>query len=189
MKSIYPLFLAAGSFLLLSCAPMPVKIVNDKNFEFTTFHNFDVLPNDQDDLQTLKMSKSEFDQIVRDTITEELAGKGYHDNRETPDFLVAYYFVDDAKTDVYIVNRYYGNLGYSSPATGSSTRDSQNLQETIHAQGILIIDLIDVKSKQRIWQGYLTSRFDISQSEDTYIRRLRNAVIKIISFVPVRNNA
>lgn len=170
--------------IVIGCAPMPVKIDVDKTYDFNKNKSYRIIPNEQDDLLNLGLEKTNIDKIVTKTIEEQLATKGYQKSLENPGFFVSYYLVTNAKTDVYFVDQYYTNLGYRSTPGRSSTRDSLKFQETTYEEGILIIDLIDASTNQRVWQGFLTSRVDVYKDEQKKERRLRNSIIKILSYLP-----
>lgn len=184
LKWIYQATVLLITALLFGCAPMPVKIITDKSFDFKASKTYFVVPNTQDDLINLPLEKAVIDTIVTETIDSQLGDKGYQKLSDKPDLLLSYYLVTNAKTDVFVVNKYYGDLGYQLPPGRSSTRDSLRFQEVTYEEGILIIDVIDAVTNNRVWQGYLTSRTDIYKSEKRKELRLRNAVTKILDRLP-----
>jgi len=170
--------------ILTACAPMPVKIVAEKPFDSNDYKTYSLLPNEQDDIANLGMDKTTTNAVIEETINNLLSDKGYRKNSDNPDMLISYYLVSNAKTDKFVVNQYYSELGYHPAPGRSSTRDSLKFNEVTYEEGILIVDIIDAKTKQRVWQAYLTSRTDIYKSEQRKENRLRNAVIKILSYIP-----
>ena len=181
--------LAARLFLVIlisafvSCAPMPVKVLRDTSYDLASQRTYKLIPNEQDELTRLTMEKSTIDSIVTESIATQLNAKGYQKSSETPDVFVSYYLVTNAKTDTYVVNDYYSQLGYQSLGR-SSTRDSFHLQESTYEEGIIIIDIIDAASMHRVWQGFLTSRMDVFKNDERKEQRLRKSVVKILNFLP-----
>jgi hypothetical protein len=169
----------------IGCAPMSVKIDRDDSYNVRGKLTFNLLPNEQDETISLVMNKATIDNIVTESIESDLSNKGYQKSSDNPDILVSYYLVTNAKTDFYVVNDYYGNLGYKPPRQ-SATRDSYHFHETTYEEGILIIDVIDTASKQRVWQGFLTTRMDVYKKDERKERRLQNGVTKILSHFPNR---
>lgn len=173
-------------FLVLfvtSCALMPVNIVQETSYDVSKHKTYNLIPNKQDDLDDLPMDKSRIEIIVTKIMDSQLALKGYRKTSYNPELLVSYYLVTDAKTDFYVVNDYYSHLGYQPPRR-SSTRDSFHIQDITYEKGILVVDIIDAQTKQRVWQGYLTTRMDIYKKEEAKEKRLQNGITKIMSYVP-----
>ena len=183
MERITPLILLLVFVIIASCAPIPVVVNHERSFDLTKHKTYNLIKNEQDDLVNLGMDKSIIDSIVTETLVSELDTKGFQKSSTDPELLVSYYLVTNAKTDFYVLNDYYSHLGYQPP-NRSSTRDSFHLQETTYEEGILIIDIIDAASKQRIWQGHLTSRQDVYRDEKRKEKRLQNGVSKILSYLP-----
>ena len=166
------------------CSPMPVKVLTDNNFETQNYKAYDIVPNEQVDLVNLELDKNTIDKIVTETIDKQMKAKGYKKSTDNPDILISYYLVTNAKTDVFVLNQYYSNLGYQLPPGRSSTRDSLKFGEVTYEEGILIIDIIDAQSKERVWQAYLTSRTDVYKKEERKERRIKNSVVKVLTPLP-----
>ena len=189
MKKSFPaavhlltLFVIAVFFT--GCAPMPVKIISDASFDSSNYKTYNILPNEQDNYPDMGLARNQVNSIILDTIDKQLANKGYTKIENNPDLLISYYLVGNAKTDTFVVNQYYSGLGYQPVPGRSYTRDSLKFGETTYEEGILIIDMIDTKSKTRVWHGYLTSRTDVYKDEERKERRLHNSVVKILTGLP-----
>ena len=178
------LLIQAGIFLVttvISCAPIITYTDYDKSTNFSTYKTFDLLPNEQPDLVNLPLDKTALDTIILDAMLADLTSKGLIQTKANPDLLLSYYIVTNAKTDIYYVNDYYSTIGV--PAR-SSTRDSQRINETTYEQGILIIDIVDAKSKERIWRGRSESRVGIYKDKDKIKQRVLKAVRIILDQFP-----
>ena len=165
---------------LAGCAPMPVKIISDRSFDFKNQKSYFIVPNTQEDLVNLPLEKTVIDQLITESIDSNLASKGYSKLSDNPQLLVSYYLVPNTRTDVFVVNKYYTELGFSMIPGQSSTRDHMKFQEVTYDEGILIIDVIDAATNVRVWQGFLTSRSEVYKKEKRTEQRFRNAVYKIL---------
>ena len=90
------------------------------------------------------------DKRVRDAVEQELKAKGFAmETKADPDFLVTYYpVVQNRKVRTTVRSGlgwghrpFYGGVGVSS----SSVRN--------HKEGTIVIEIVDFKSNQMIWQG------------------------------------
>lgn len=186
MKKVLAFLSLLSVLLLINCAPMPVKVNVDESYNFKKQQSYFVMPNTQDDLINLPLEKTTIDKIVTESIDTQLGAKGYKKLSDNPDMIVSYYLVTNAKTDTFVVNKYYGDLGYRLPPGRSATRDSLRFQEVTYEEGILIVDVINASTNERVWQGYLTSRTDVYKDEKRKEQRLKKGVNKILSQLPSR---
>ena len=99
---------------------------------------------------------------------------------ETPDIMVNFY--TNAEKEVYI-NSYYGSYGWGwgygwgYPYWGGT-------YTTTSIQGILTIDIIDIKKNELIWQG--TGIGDLSQNSNEKDKIITNFVSQILlNFPPI----
>ena len=172
-------------FLTVSgCAPMEIKVDYNKQINFDIYRTYKWIANEQLDIVDLNIDKQVLDKLVTNTGNKQLDQKGFSIDNESPDFLVSYYLVIGTKTDVYIAENYYSNIPYKVPATTSSTRDYQRIRENTYEQGILIIDIVDQVTNERIWRGYAQSRLGIYKDPEKRENRVTSAVNKILSNFP-----
>ena len=170
------------------CAPMSSGVEQEADFNFEKHKTYNIVSNTQEDLINLPLKKAKIDRVVTKTIDDRLSEKGYSITSDKPEMLVSYYLVTNAKTDTFVVNQYYTNMGFRQPPGRSSTRDSQNFQEVTYEEGIIIIDVIDAKTNQRVWQGHVATRKDVYEDEQRKEKQLAKEVNKILSYVPTRQN-
>jgi len=168
--------------VLVACSPIKTRFNYDENFDFSSYKSFNIVPNEQIDLVGLSMEKQHLDELITKTINQQLTANGFRSDKNNPDFLVAYYVVTNNKTDVYYLDNYYAGIGYAP--NRSSTRDFNRIMETTYEQGILIVDVIDSKNKERIWSGHSESRLGIYTEPEQIERRIEAAVRKIITRFP-----
>lgn len=170
--------------VLAGCAPAPVKVIADTSYDFKHKTSYFVVPNTQVDLVNLPLEKSTIDRLITESIDSNLASKGYKKVSDNSQLLISYYLVTNTRTDTYVVNKYYSELGFSMIPGQSSTRDHMKFQEVTYDEGILIIDAIDAATNARVWQGFLTSREDVYKKEKRKEQRFKNAVYKILGDFP-----
>ena len=178
--------LVVNLFILFvsGCSPIQIKVDYNKNINFDKYQSYSWIPNEQLDIVDINFEKKLLDSLVTNTANNKLKEKGFIVNDEKPDLLMSYFLVVDTKTDVYVVDNYYSNIPYAIPPTTSSTRDYQKLRENTYEQGILIIDIVDQQTKERIWRGYAQSRIGIHKEPEKQEKRIITAINKILSNFP-----
>ena len=169
--------------LCSSCAPIEVKVDYNKDINFDNYKTYAWIDNEQPDIVDVELEKEALDRLVMDATNRILQNRNISLNSD-PDFLITYYLVVNAKTDVYMVENYYSDIGYATPPVTSSTRDYQKLRKTTYEQGMLILDIMDSKSKERIWRGYAQSRIGIYPEREKQEKRVRTAIKKILNDFP-----
>lgn len=172
------------TLLLSGCAPIQIKVDYNKDINFDKFQSYSWIPNEQLDIVDINFEKKLLDELVTNTANNALKEKGFIVNNNSPELLISYFLVVDTKTDVYVVENYYSNNPYAIPPTTSSTRDYQRLRENTYEQGILIIDIVDERTKERIWRGYAQSRIGIYKEPEKQEKRVITAINKILSNFP-----
>lgn len=170
--------------LLDACTPIQVKTDYDHAVDFSLYHRYQWLPNEQPDLVEANLDKDLLDKTVFNTVSTELAGKGYLQSTEQPDFLVSYYLVVNAKTDVYYVNQYYAAIGFNPQPSSTAAQDYRKIRDVTYIQGILIIDILDSNTKERVWRGYAQSRLDLFAQPDKILQRATTNIKIILSHFP-----
>jgi len=111
-------------------------------------------------------------EVVRTRIARDLAQRGIHETRGTPDFLVAYRTQLEQKVDV--DDWGYPTLFWGAPP-GSVTLDE-------YTQGNLVVDFIDPKSGQIFWHG--TASAVIEHPDNPNLNKLASAVDKVMNRYP-----
>ncbi|WP_455207736.1 DUF4136 domain-containing protein [Kaarinaea lacus] len=169
--------------LFYGCAPIQIKVDYDQNINFDKYKSYAWIANEQPDIVDISFEKTLLDNLVMDTTDKVLKDRGYARNNN-PDFLITYYLVVNTKTDVYLVENYYSNIGYPTQPTTSSTRDYEKLRKSTYEQGMLILDIVDNQTKERIWRGYAQSRIGIYNEREKQEKRIRTAIKKILNEFP-----
>ncbi|MGD8567881.1 MAG: DUF4136 domain-containing protein [Gammaproteobacteria bacterium] len=171
-------------FELSACTPMQVETDYDHAIDFTRYQQYQWIPNEQPDLVEKNIDKDLLDETITKTVTTELTNKGYSRVSEHPDFLVSYYLVVNTKTDVYYVNEYYAGIGFNPQPSRTTAQDYRKIRDVTYSQGILIIDVLDAKTNERVWRGYAQSRLEYFAQPDKTVQRATTAIQKILSRFP-----
>jgi hypothetical protein len=183
-QTIFPATIIFVAILICSsCAPIEVKVDYNKDINFDNYKTYAWIDNEQPDIVDIDFEKEALDRLVTDATDKILQNRNFS-IKSNPDFLITYYLVVNAKTDVYIVENYYSDIGYATPPVTSSTRDYQKLRRATYEQGMLILDIMDSKSKERVWRGYAQSRIGIYQEREKQEKRIKTAIKKILNDFP-----
>ena len=158
---------------LASCSAVRVYSDYDKNVDFSTYKTYAFYKTGID-----KVEISDFDKkrILR-SIDEEMSAKGLTKS-ETPDLLINI----NTKTEKNIdVNQFNSAWGYGwgfgwNPYWGANTMVSTSIE------GILIIDLIDAKKKELVWQGEGVG--NLTRDTNKKDENIKNFVSKILVLYP-----
>jgi Domain of unknown function (DUF4136) len=138
-------------FLLASCSAVRVNSDYEKNVDFASYKTYAFHKTGIDKVEISDIDKK---RILR-SIDEEMTLKGFTKS-DSPDLLIN--FTTKAEKNVN-VNQFYSGFGYGW-GNGWSPYWGGNASVYTNTEGTLIIDLIDAKKKELIWQGegvgYLT---------------------------------
>lgn len=160
-----------GLFILASCSSVYVNADYDKKANFDGYKTFAYLKSGIDKAEISDLDKKR----VLYAIDEVMASKGFT-KAENADVLVSFFTKERERVD------YYNNIGWNwgwgwNPWWGFN----YNIPTT-STEGTLIIDVIDGKTKELIWQGkgsgYLT------QNTDKKDARIKEFVTKILEKYP-----
>lgn len=142
---------------LTSCATSNLPTVHtdydeEANFgEYTTFNWSEEIENQKDSHPILNNSLVR--KRIKNAIRSEMEGRNY-ELAENADLLVNFHVVIEERT------------GYTTyPTFGYRYWGRDNVQPYNYKEGTLIIDLIDRKKNQLVWQGYTEGIIDKNPEE------------------------
>jgi len=161
------------TFLLASCSSVRVNTDYDKNVDFSSYKTYAFYKTGIDKVEISDLDKK---RILR-SIDEEMTAKGFTKS-ENPDLLINI----NTKAEKNInVNQFYAGYGYGW-GFGWNPYWGGNYSVNTNTEGTLIIDLIDAKKKELIWQGegvgYLT------QNTNKKDENIKDFVTKILAQYP-----
>lgn len=167
-----------------SCSSVRVASDFDKEADFKSYKTFAFFKTGIDKAEISDLDKR---RILR-AIEAELLAKGFTKS-ETPDLLVSIFTKSQQRVDVYNNAWGWGGWGWGGwgpwgGGFGPGWGWGWNNQPMVSTQseGVLYIDLIDMKNKELIWQGMGTGV--ISQNMDKKEERIKEFVMKIMEKYP-----
>jgi hypothetical protein len=166
MKKAYPLLAIALLAVFGSCMNESRFLVEyDYSYKgnFKKYNSFCFVDNGSADERDTTMSNP----IIQDAVRKQLELHGYRYNQRKPSLLVSYkIFKDDLRFQ-----------GFNQPEIENwiSTEDEEVKYDPIKysmMQGTLVVQLLDAKKHQTVWQGYASGIFnDQTLTSDRYLRR------------------
>lgn len=177
------LALSMGLVVAAGCAQPQVSTDYSPSIMFNQFRTFTlVMPPDTSGQQLL-------DQRIRRAVQAQLVGKGLTEtDRENADLYVGYGMVDKTHKEVYSDTdgwgwgrgwgwRYY-RWGVAWPMTVRHTIET-------YTDGTVVVNLVDAKTKQVIWQGEVADvvRLPISNPADA-TKQVNRAVMDLFEKYP-----
>jgi hypothetical protein len=161
------------------------KVTGDfnKTTDFTKYKTYYFL-DWQDDTENVM---TEFDEKrLRDAIETEMRERQYEKVESGGDMALSVYVVVSEKTSVSAYTNYYGGTGYRYGRYGRGWGNgyaSTSYSESDYLQGTLVLDLIDILSKDLIWQGVATGT--IKSSSEKRKKSIPKTVSKLMKKFPV----
>ena len=158
---VLPLSAALLSLVLLgACSSYNVTYDYDVTASFARYKTFDYYTSKKGTGGTTTL----MDTRVRAAVAKELQAKGFMmETKADPDFLVTYYPVVQNRKVRTNVRTGWG-WGYRPFYGGVSTTTSQVRN---HKEGTIVIEIVDYKTNQMIWQGAAAGALtDLNSPED-----------------------
>ncbi len=160
-------------FILSSCDAVRINSDYDKKADFDLYKTYAFYKTGIDKVEISDLDKKR----ILSSIDEQMSLKGFTKS-ETPDLLINI----NTKTEKNVnVNQFQAGFGYGW-GFGWNPYFGMNNAISTSTEGTLIIDLIDAKRKELIWQGegagYLT------QNTNKKDENIKNFVTRILSQYP-----
>ncbi|RXR20478.1 DUF4136 domain-containing protein [Flavobacterium amnicola] len=158
-----------GLFILTACSSVYVNTDYDKKANFSSYKTYAFLKSGIDKAEISDLDKKR----ILYAIDDAMAAKGFTKS-ENPDILISIFTKERERVDMYQSysfgwgwNPWWG-MNYNRPVTTT--------------EGTLLIDVLDAKSKELVWQGkgsgYLTQNVDKKDA------RIAEFVTKILEKYP-----
>lgn len=126
--------------------------------------------------QIPELNLSTVDERLHLALRSELSRKGLVFAESEPDILVSYALASAAEIDDEELNRAYGDL-LNAPAAGKET-------ELYYRCGVLVLDIVDRKSKHLLWRGAIMAEIDMSWPEERKQERCDAAINALLRYYP-----
>jgi hypothetical protein len=188
MKKIRLISLLAGMFFLYSCASRNISIDYDPDASFANLKTYNWVPGTPIKTGNIKLdSNSLTHNRIKTEIDNWFSGHGYvKQDQSQVDFLVTYYLTVEKKTEVLVINDYYGypgEWGYGHYGYGGGI-SRQYVNE--YNYGTLIIDIVNSKTQKLMWRGNIGGHVYESERPEKKIARIARAVNEILRNFPPR---
>lgn len=157
--------------ILTSCSSIVVNSDYDKNATFDNYKTYAYMKNNLDNIAVSDFDKKR----ILNAIDEVMATKGFSKS-ENPDLILNVFTKERERVDV------YQNYGFGwgwNPYWGMGM--NRSTISTI-PEGTLILDFVDSKTKQLIWQGQGTGY--LTRNRDKKEAVIKDFVIKILAQYP-----
>jgi hypothetical protein len=167
--------------LAAGCTTVSVDHDWDQDADFTTYKTFAWLPKPKiapgDRTPAMHLGDM-LDQRVRAATTVELTARGLQEDTDNPDLWLIHYSGSNANINV--MDQGYS---YGGPYWGV---DSKQIDIFRYSEGTLIIDLVDVRTKELVFRGTATSTIESNPKSEQIEKDVNEAVSKIFMNYPPR---
>jgi hypothetical protein len=168
------------AIILVSCGPgFQVTSDYDKAVDFSVYKTF-ALFHGKGGTPISPLNQNRITNAIR----AEMEKKGFREDSTAPDLWVNTVAVLKDQVDVSSTTNYYGYGGYYRPYGwgGGMNTATTNYDVQHYKDGTLMIDVVDAKTKQLVWQGTGNKKIDKPISDaDT---KIPEAVAKIMEGFP-----
>jgi hypothetical protein len=122
------------------------------------------------------LNLSVIDERMHNALQSGLTRKGLTFSESEPDVLVSYALAAGAEIDDEELNKAYGDL-LIAPVAGKD-------EELHYKRGVLIVDVVDRKSKHLLWRGAIMAEIDMTWPEERKQERCNAAVGELLRHYP-----
>jgi hypothetical protein len=159
---------------LTACSSLKVQSDYDPKFNFSSLKSYEIIYRED-------KNNSLVNNRIEHAIFQELAQKGFHkvkskqDSKNT-DFYIIFHTQVSSKTDIFTDYSYMHVSPYTVSAHYIPTTRVYNYDE-----GKLVVDFVDVKTNELIWQGIATDRLnslDTPKEKTEYINKVLKELLK-----------
>lgn len=155
----------------------------DKSTDFSKYKTYHFLDWQDDSTKIM----TEFDEKrLRNAIEYEMRVRQYKKVASGGDMALSVYVVVNKKTSTSAYTNYYGGTGYRYGRHGrgwSHGYATTSYSESDYLQGTVVLDLIDIESKDLIWQGVATGT--IKSNPEKREKSIPKTVSKLMKKFPV----
>ncbi|BDC98530.1 DUF4136 domain-containing protein [Persicobacter psychrovividus] len=145
-------FLLMASVAISACSSMRITSDYDREANFSQYSTFSFMLKDPS--AKINVGLNELNQRrVMSNVGAEMAARGYEEVQKNPDLLINFYLKTQNKQDVMYDPYWGGWYGMWGPYR-------QPYSVTEYTEGNMVIDIVDAKKKQLIWQGVATGAMD-----------------------------
>ena len=160
---------SATIVLLLACNTPRVRTEHDAEADFSGLQRYGWLPGEQHGTGALRMGPEAFDELLRDVVDRQLAGRGFRKVEDGADFMVRYHTLVNAELRMESIRRDQGGSNIAVP--------------TKYKKGTLLLEVVEPGSQDVIWRGSASAEIDRMPREQRR-ERLYEAVGRMLDQFP-----
>ena len=158
-----------------------VKVTSDFDPEadFSSYRTWNWLPGELPETGDRRLDSPQVRERIGRVIGEELAGRGYSQEADAPDFYVIYHAALDQEIQARNIENYYEyiNYGVFFPRVTASYTEVWDI-------GTLIIDVLDPDTRSLVWRGSSRIEFNYQAGPRENEPIIRKAVHKMFERFP-----
>jgi len=163
--------------LISACSTISVSENYDTSYEFSKLNTFNFIRSeDKKNALTIKQIQKE--------LKTQLAAKGLRFVTTNPDFQVAVYGGSEDKVSMKSTYSGYNYGGWYRGGYGGGISSGSTIDVYEYKEGTLVLDFIDGKSKQVVFQSIATKELARNPSMETRLKNIKNIVTKAIRDFP-----
>ena len=164
--------------LLAGCSPIYTNHNFDPDADFASYATFSWMEIPAVQTQNAKQESPTVNKRIRDGIDKELADKGLAKLEDGGDLQVIYYLNSTQVTDIMKTSYGAGDLWAQARVGGG------DFIETDVSEGMLIIDLLDGKSKNLVWRATAENDAKAGASDEQAFKTVDKAIAKVFEKYP-----
>jgi hypothetical protein len=175
------LTILAALALAAGCSSMSVNYDYDVEADFSSYHTYrwhERATITRDGVKQRAPKGTLLDKRIRRAAEDHLGEAGLTADEQSPDLLVVYHIGVEGKIEV--INYGYSYYGYGWAYSG------RRVDAYRYKEGTLVLDLVDAKTNQLVWRGFVTDTLDDggARSPDEVESRLDYAFEKMLANYP-----
>jgi hypothetical protein len=172
MKVLNPLFVLCLVVLISACSSIKVQTDYNTEADFEGLNTYSWLPT---------YVRAEMNRInvgrIKNAVNNQLGEKGFEIASSNPDFLVAMHIGVDQ--NIRVTQEVYTHGPYRRGYWGGGRTYVDQYEE-----GSIIIDVVNAKTKELIWQGTAKSTLKRNTTREKQAKKINKAIAKLLKDFP-----
>ncbi len=180
---LLPLLVALGS----ACSSVRTQVDYDPGADFSAWRTYAWYPSGPATTGDLRLDSPLLHRRIVDAVDRNLEAFDFARLEQgEPDFYVNFHLSTERHLDVWTMNRVYAP-GPRGAGWGRSGWGGAGWSETVvdeYEEGTLVIDLVDVASRQLVWRGAGTRLLTRAMRQEQLTRQVNETVDEILAAFP-----
>jgi len=170
--------LSISAVLFISaCSTIKVSENYDTSYDFSKLKTFNFIPSeDKKHALTIRQIQKE--------LKAQLIAKGFGFVADNPDFKIAAYGGSEDKVSIQSAYSGYNYGGWYRGGYGGGIYSGSTVNVYEYKEGTLVLDFIDVKSKEVVFQSIATKELARNPDMETRLKNIKNVVTKALRAFP-----